>query len=130
MKKVKNLWNIKYDSEPVYGDNDKQKKEKIIIYDNNVNTNFHDKKVPKENVSCKCLSLIMLEFVKVKKKYSPQALLEECKYETKTTKMVSFVNDEFERSSSDDKSDKNESLIVHVNHVLLGFYLCQSVQMT
>ena len=41
--------------------------------------------------------------------------------------MESFVNDEFERSSSDDESDKNESLIVHVNHVLLGFYLCQSV---
>ena len=51
-----------------------------------MNTNFHVKKVPKENVSCKCLSLIMLEFVKVKKKYSPQALLEECKYETKKLK--------------------------------------------
>ena len=44
-KKVKNLLNIKFDSEPVYGDNPKYIKTKIKIYDNNVNTNFHGKKV-------------------------------------------------------------------------------------
>ena len=26
--------------------------------------------------------------------------------------------------------NNNKSLIVYVNHVLLGFYLCQSVKMT
>ena len=72
-KKVKNLVNIKFDNEPVYGDNDKYIKTKIKIYDDNVNTNFQGKKVPKENASCKCLSLIMLDsIVKVKKKYYPQ----------------------------------------------------------
>ena len=46
-----------------------------------MNTNFQGKKVPKENVSYKCLSLIMLDSViRVNKKYYPQTLLEECKY--------------------------------------------------
>ena len=42
--------NIKFDSEHVYGDNDKYIKKKNI-YDDNVNTNSHGKKVPKENAS-------------------------------------------------------------------------------
>ena len=43
---------------------------------------FQGKKVLKENVSYKCLSLIMLDsVVKVKKKYYPQTLLGECKYD-------------------------------------------------
>ena len=43
--------------------------------------NTEGKKVPKENASYKCLLLIMLDSViKAKKKYYPQALLEECKY--------------------------------------------------
>ena len=46
--------------------------------------------------------------VKVKKKFCTQTLLEECKYEIKKIKMESFINDELESSSSDDKSD-NES---------------------
>ena len=40
--------------------------------------------MPKENVSCKCLSIIILDSViKAKKKYYPQILLEECKYKPK-----------------------------------------------
>ena len=83
-KKVKYLLNIKFDSEPVYGDNDKYIKTKIKIYDNNVNTNFHGQKVRKENALYKCLSLMVLDsVVKVKKKYYAQTLLEEQKYEIK-----------------------------------------------
>ena len=83
-KKVKNSLKIKLDSEPVYGDNDKYIETKIKIYDGNVNTNVQDKEMPKEKASCKCLSIIMLDsVVKVKKKYYPQTLLEECKYEIK-----------------------------------------------
>ena len=52
-KKVKNLLNIKFVSEPVYVDNDKCKV-KIKIYDGNVNTNFQDKRIPKEKAPCKC----------------------------------------------------------------------------
>ena len=76
--KVSSLMNIKFDNEPVYGDNDKYIKIKIKLYGDKVNTNFQDKKIPKENASYKCLSLIMLDFViRVNKMYYPQTLLEE-----------------------------------------------------
>ena len=55
--------NIEFDSEPVYGDNDKYIKTKLKIYEDRVNTNFKDKMVPKESVSCKCVPLIMLHSV-------------------------------------------------------------------
>ena len=48
-EKIRNLMNIKFDSEPVYGDNDKYIKTKIKMYENRVNTNFQCKKVPNEN---------------------------------------------------------------------------------
>ena len=60
-EKISNLLNIEFDSEPVYGDGDKYIKTKIKIYGGRVNTNSPGKKVPKENASDKCLSLIMLE---------------------------------------------------------------------
>ena len=43
--------------------------------------------------------------VRIKKKYYPQTLLEECKYEIKKTKMENLVDDELEASSSDDEAD-------------------------
>ena len=52
---------IKFDSEPVYGDNDKYLKTNIKMYEDRVNTNFQSKTIPKENVSYKCLSLLMLD---------------------------------------------------------------------
>ena len=58
-----NLMDVKFDSEPVYGDNDKYTKTKIKIDKDKVNTNFQGKKVPKENASYKCVSLIMLDSV-------------------------------------------------------------------
>ena len=51
------------------------------MYGGRVNTNFQGKKVPKENASCKCLSLIMLDSViRANRKFHPQTLLEQCKY--------------------------------------------------
>ena len=61
--KVGILMDIEFDSEPADGDNDKYIKGKIKSQRDKVNTNFQDKKVPKENASCKCLSLIMLDSV-------------------------------------------------------------------
>ena len=60
--------NIEFDSEPVYGDNDKYIKTKIKMYENKVNINhkeseYKGKEVPKENASYNCLSLIMLDSV-------------------------------------------------------------------
>ena len=47
--------NIEFDSEPVYGDNDKYIKTKIKLYGDKVNTNFQGKTLPKENALYKCL---------------------------------------------------------------------------
>ena len=50
-KKIKDLLNIKSDSKPVYRDNDKYIKAKIKIFNDNANTNFQGKGVPKEKAS-------------------------------------------------------------------------------
>ena len=56
-KRVGKLQKIEFDSEPVYGDDDKYIKAKIKIYGGSVNTNFQDKKMPKEKAPCKlCIS--------------------------------------------------------------------------
>ena len=47
-EKVSNLINIKFDSEPVYGDNDKYIKTKINLYGDKINTNFQGKKYQKK----------------------------------------------------------------------------------
>ena len=81
MVKISNLLDIKFDSQPVYGDGDKYIKAKIKMYGDRVNTNVQSKKVPKENASYKCLSLTMLDSViRASKKFYPQTLLEGCKY--------------------------------------------------
>ena len=73
MGTISNLTNIEFYSVPVYGDNDKYIKTKIKMYEDRVNTNFQGKNVPKENVSYKCLSLIILDSViRVNKKYYQQ----------------------------------------------------------
>ena len=71
-ERVSSLTKIKFDSEPVYGDNDNYIRTKINIYENKVNTDFQGKKVPRENASYKCLSLIMVDTViRVSKKHCP-----------------------------------------------------------
>ena len=96
-EKISNLMNIEFDSEPVYGDNDKYLKTKIKSYGDKINTNSQGKKVPKENASYKCLSLVMLDFfIRVNKKYYPQTLLEECKYVMRKNKMENLVNNDFD----------------------------------
>ena len=109
MGKVSILMNIEFDSEPVCGDNDKYIKAIIKSYGDKVNTNFHGKKIPKENASYKWLSLAILNSViRVSKKCYPQLLLEECKYETKNTKLENLIIYDLDLSSSDDETD-NES---------------------
>ena len=111
-ERVSNLMNIEFDSEPVYGNNDKYIKTKIKMYEDRVNANFQGKKVPKENASYKCLSLIMLDFViRVNKKYYPQTLLEECKYVIRKNKMENLINDDFDLSSSDESDNESDNEI-------------------
>ena len=109
-KRVEKLLKIEFDSEPVYGDNDKYIKTKIKIYAGSMITNFQSKKMPKEKVTCKCLSIIMLDSViKAKKKYYPQTLLEECKYEQEKIKMENLIDDDLEKPESNEcDSDFND----------------------
>ena len=75
-----------------------------------MNANFQAKKEPKENSSYKSLSLIMLDSViRANKKYHPQTLLEECKYEIKNNKMEKLANDDFNSSSSDESDSQPDS---------------------
>ena len=103
---------IEFDSQPACGDNDKYIKIKIKIYSGSVNTNFQGKKVLKEKVPYKTLSIIMLDsVVRAKEKYYTQTLLEECEYEPKKIKMKNLIEDDLEKSSSDvsDNEDDNNS---------------------
>ena len=78
-EKVEKLLRIDFERKPVYGDDDKYLKTKIKIYAKNMITNFHNKKMPKEKAPCKCLSIIIIDFViKANKKYYHQTRLEEC----------------------------------------------------
>ena len=105
-KKVEELLNVKFESNPIYGEEDKYIKAKIKSYQDKVNTSFQGKKTPKENSSYKCLSIITLEsIIKVNKKYQPQILLDECKYEVKNKKVENLINDDLELTSSDSESD-------------------------
>ena len=62
-EKIENLLRIDFESKPLYGDDDKYIKTKIKIYAKNIVTNFHNKKMSKEKVPRKCLSIIMADSV-------------------------------------------------------------------
>ena len=99
--------NVKFDSEPVYCDNDKYIKTTIMLYGVEINTNFQGKKMPKENASYKCLSLIIVDsLIRLNKKYYFETLLEECKYEIKKNKMENLINDDLDLSSSDESDNE------------------------
>ena len=108
-EKISSLMNIEFDSEPVYSDEDKYIKTKIKMYGDRVNINSQGKKVPKENASYKCLSLIMLDSViRVNKKCYPQTLLEECKYVIRKNKMENLINNDLNLSSSDQSDNESD----------------------
>ena len=66
--------------------------------------------MPKEKASYKCLSIIMLDsLIKAKKKYYPQTLLEECKYEQEKIKMENLSDDDLEKKLSDESDSKSDN---------------------
>ena len=104
--KIEKLMKKIFESEPVYGDNDKYIKTKIKIYAGSIITNFHNKKMPKEKTPCKCLSIIMIDSViKANKKYYPQTLLEKCKYIQEKIKIENYINEDLENSESDSNTN-------------------------
>ena len=102
-KKTEKLMRIDFESKPVYGDDDKYIKTKIKIYAGSMITNFHNKKMPKEKVPCKSLSIIMLDSViKANKKYYPQTFLGECKYMQEKIKTENYIDEELDSDSNDE----------------------------
>ena len=103
-KKIERLMSIDFNSKITYGDDDdKCRKAKIKTYADIIITNFHNKKMPKEKVPCKCLSIIMLDSViESDEKYYPQTFLEECKYVQEKIKFENYIDEELD-SDSDDK---------------------------
>ena len=103
---IEGLMKINFESKPVYGDHDKYIKTKIKIYAGSIITNFHNKKMPKEKVPCRCLSIVMIDSViRVNKKYYPQALLEECKNIQEKIKIENYINEDLVVSESDNSSN-------------------------
>ena len=78
--------------------------------------NFHGRKMPKEKVPCKCLSIIMLHsVVRANKKYYPKTFLEECKYVQEKIKIENHIDEDLEKLESDgDYNDETESDIDNV----------------
>ena len=112
-ERVEKLLKMEFASEPVYDDNDKYRKTKIKIYAGSMITNFKSKRIPKEKAPYRYVLIIMLGCViKAKKKYCPQTLLEECKYEQEKIKMENLTDDDLEQSSSgqsdNDSNDETE----------------------
>ena len=107
-EKVEKLLKIDFESKPVYSDDDKYIKTKIKIYADNMITNFHNKKMPKEKAPCKCFSIIMLDSViKANKKYYPQTFLEECKYVQEKIKLENYIDEDLEKSDSNDETESD-----------------------
>ena len=102
-KKVEKLMRIDFESKSTYGYDDKYIKTKIKTYADIIITNFHNKKMPKEKVPCKCLSIIMLDSViESDEKYYPQTFLEECKYVQEKIKFENYIDEELDSDSNDD----------------------------
>ena len=103
-EKTERLMSIDFNCKTTYGDDDKYIKTKIKTYANIIITNFHNKKIPKEKVPCKCLSIIMLDSViESDKKYYPQTFLEECKYVQEKIKFENYIDEELDSDSDDDE---------------------------
>ena len=103
-KKIEKLMKIDFNTKTTYGDDDKYIKTKIKTYADIIITNFHNKKMPKEKVPCKCLSIIMLDSViESDEKYYPQTFLEECKYVQEKIEFENYIDEELHSDSDNDE---------------------------
>ena len=108
---------IKFNTKATYAGDEKYIKTKIKIYENNITTNFYNKKgskkVPKEKIPHKCLSIIILDSILYTyEKYHLQIFLEECKYVEENIKTKNQIDKELKPESdstcdSDSDSDSD-----------------------
>ena len=108
-EKIERLMIIDFDSKPNYGDDGKYIKTKIKTYEDNIITDFYNKKgskkVPEEKVPHKFFSIIILDSILYAyEKYHPQIFLEECKYAKENIKTKNYIDKEL-KSESDTDTD-------------------------
>ena len=103
-KKAEKLMRIDFESKPTYGYYDKYIKTTIKRCTGILITNFHNKKMPKEKVPCKCLSIIMPDSViESDEKYYPQTFLKECKCAQEKIKLENYIDEELDCDSDNDE---------------------------
>ena len=107
---IEGLIKINFESKPVYGEDVKYKKTKIKMYPGSLVTNAHNKNMPKEKASCKCLLIKMIDLViKANKEYYPRTFLE-CKYKQEKINIENYINEDLENNDSDsDSNNETES---------------------
>ena len=67
-----------------------------------INTPFSGDEIPKERNHYVCIAATYIDSVlRVDKKNYPQVYLEQCKYKMKKRKLVDFIDDELDLTSSD-----------------------------
>ena len=109
--RIEKLMGKDFNTKPICGDDDKHIKTKIKTYEDNITTNFYNKKgskkVPEEKIPYKCLSIIILDSVLYAyEKYHPQIFLEECKYAKENIKTKNYIHNKL-KSESDSNSDND-----------------------
>ena len=98
--KIKNSLNVKFHSQPIYGD--KYIKTKVKTFNSMINTLFPGDEIPKERNHYICIAAICIDSVlRVDKKNYLQVYLEQCKYKIKRRKPADFIDDQVDSSSSD-----------------------------
>ena len=112
-EKIERIIRKKYDCKPFYSNDDNSKyiKTKTKTFKDSVITNFHNKKVPKEKIPYKCLSIIVLDSViKTDNKYYPQTFLEECVYkQQKQKQQMNYITEELKSDSDSNNESESES---------------------
>ena len=111
-EKIKSLMRKHFDSKLIYdnGDN-KYVKTKIKTFKDNIITNFHDKKMPKEKITYKCLLIIVLDSViKTDNEYFPRIFLEEYVYkQQKQQQQKNYITEELESDSNSNIESESDS---------------------
>ena len=117
---IEKLMGKDFNTQPTYDDNDKYIKTKIKTYEDNITTNFYNKKgskkVPEEKIPHKCLSIIILDSViYAYEKYHPQTFLEECKYVKEKIKTNNYIDEELKsESDTDSDSDSDNNIDIYI----------------
>ena len=120
-KKNEKLMGVNFNTKTSYADDDddddddddKYIKTKIKTYEDNITSNFYDKKgskkVPQEKIQHKCLSVIIIDsLLYAYQKYHPKNFLAECKYAKENIKTKNYIDKELKlESDSNSDSDSN-----------------------